>query len=155
MTSGVDRDGASEYRRGLFCAIVSVVLVSIAQLTMKYGMAHVSGATFSGMHTLFAETFTLSALCSVLTTLSITTAVLPVAVGIFCYAVSVLCWMGALGRLPLNLAYPLLSLSYPLVYSGAALLPFFNEALNTQRIIGIGFIMLGVVLLMIKSKTTE
>jgi drug/metabolite transporter (DMT)-like permease len=41
-------------------------------------------------------------------------------------------------------------LSYPLVYLGAALLPFFNEALNAQRLAGIGLIMLGVALLMMK-----
>jgi undecaprenyl phosphate-alpha-L-ara4N flippase subunit ArnF len=70
------------------------------------------------------------------------------AAGMVCYGTSMFCWLAALGRLPLNLAYPLLSLSYPLVYLGAVLLPFFNETVNAQRLAGIGLIMLGVALLM-------
>lgn len=141
-------DSANEYRTGLLCAIASVVLVSIAQLAMKYGMAHIASETFGNIHSL-------RELCNILPTLPLLTTLMPVAAGIFCYAVSVLCWMAALGRLPLNLAYPLLSLSYPLVYLGAALLPFFNEALNMQRIAGIGLIMLGVMLLMLKTNTAN
>jgi undecaprenyl phosphate-alpha-L-ara4N flippase subunit ArnF len=137
---------STEYQKGLVCAIASIVLVSIAQLAMKYGMAHVAIESFRTVHSL-------SDLFGTLSNLSLSTALLPIGAGIFCYGVSMLCWMAALGRLPLNLAYPLLSLSYPLVYLGAALLPFFQETLITQRIAGIGFIMLGITLLMLK--TTE
>jgi len=135
-----------EYRKGLLCAIASVILVSIAQLAMKFGMAHVAIEALRALHSW-------SELSAALLQLPLSTAVLPVAAGMLCYGVSVFCWMAALGRLPLNLAYPLLSLSYPLVYLGAALLPFFNEALNAQRLGGIGLIMFGVILLMLKTKS--
>jgi undecaprenyl phosphate-alpha-L-ara4N flippase subunit ArnF len=137
-------DSARGYRNGLWCAIASVLLVSFAQLAMKYGMAHIDVASFGAMHAWDERLAALSRLA-----LSIT--VFPVFLGMLCYVISVFCWMAALGRLPLNLAYPLLSLSYPLVYLGAAALPFFNEALNAQRLGGIGLIMLGVVLLMLKT----
>lgn len=134
---------SSEYYRGLLYAIVSVVLVSIAQLTMKFGVAHVALDDIRALDSLrtLLENFT---------TLIPTAAWLPIAVGIGCYAASVLSWMAALGRLPLNLAYPLLSLSYPLVYLGAALLPFFHEPLNVQRVAGVGLIMFGITLLMLR-----
>jgi undecaprenyl phosphate-alpha-L-ara4N flippase subunit ArnF len=146
MTSGQSSSeyAASRYRGGLWCALASVLLVSFAQLAMKYGMAHIDMESFRAVHS-WRE------LLAALALLTLSTTAFPVFAGMLCYAVSVFCWMAALGRLPLNFAYPLLSLSYPLVYLGAALFPFFNETLNAQRLGGIALIMLGVILLMVKT----
>jgi len=126
---------------GLLFALASIVLVSVAQLLMKFAMTQLI-LTPEMLHA------PLDALCQ----LSWLQVVLPLVLGMLCYAVSVGCWMGALARLPLSLAYPLLSLSYPLVYLGAILLPFFHETVSTQRLMAIGLIMLGVALLMVDNK---
>lgn len=62
------------------------------------------------------------------------------------------CYVGffALRYLPLNRAYPLLSLSYALVYLGAVLLPWFNEPATLLKTLGAGFILLGIWLINIK-----
>jgi len=130
------------YKRGLSLALCSVALVAVAQLLLKFGVAHVPLA--APVHD-FTQW---------LGSLSITRAVMPLALGIACYGSSVLCWISALGRLPLSVAYPLLSLSYPLVYLGATWLPWFGETLNTQRIAGIALIMLGVALLTWKTNSS-
>jgi len=130
---------ASTRHHGLLFALASVVLVSVAQLLMKFAMTQVS------LTTDMLDT-PLATICA----LSWSTVLLPLALGMACYGISVICWMGALARLPLSLAYPLLSLSYPLVYVGAIMLPFFNESLNPHRLVAIGLIMLGVALLMIE-----
>jgi len=135
---------ASMRQRGLWLAMASVVLVSAAQLLMKWAMTDFTITT-----DILAKPLT------ILDHLSWLHVVLPLGMGIMCYGVSVVCWMGALARLPLSLAYPLLSLSYPLVYLGALLLPFFHETLNLQRMIAIALIMLGVMLLMVESKAVS
>lgn len=132
---------AREYRRGLVFALVSVALVSVAQLALKFGVSQVATDALR-------EAAGAGRWLDALVAFAAPSAWLPLGLGIGCYGASVLCWLAALGRLPLNLAYPLLSLSYPLVYAGAALLPFFDEALNAWRIGGIALIMLGVALLM-------
>jgi len=124
----------------MLLAICSVALVSIAQLLLKYGAAQFPHALLSHVDPeLLASLFTPGI-------------ILPLAAGMLCYGSSVLCWIGALGRLPLSLAYPLLSLSYPLVYLGATWLPWFHETLNAQRLGGIALIMSGVALLMWKAR---
>lgn len=135
-------------KQGMTFAIVSVVLVSVAQLALKFGMAHIALDSLRVINSL-------RELCTAVAGLSAITTVLPLVLGIFCYGASFFFWLAALGRLPLNLAYPLLSLSYPLVYLGAALLPFFNEALNAQRIGGIALIMLGIALLVRQPASRE
>jgi undecaprenyl phosphate-alpha-L-ara4N flippase subunit ArnF len=134
-----DTIAAQEYRKGLAFAAASVLLVSIAQLALKFGVGHIAVDALHEWRLLVVA-------------LATPTVLLPLAGGMACYGASVFCWLAALGRLPLNLAYPLLSLSYPLVYLGAVLLPFFNETLNTQRVAGIGLIMLGVALLMARRR---
>jgi undecaprenyl phosphate-alpha-L-ara4N flippase subunit ArnF len=134
-----DAIAAREYRRGLAFAAVSVLLVSVAQLALKLGVGHIAADALHEWRLLPGALATPMVL-------------LPLAGGMACYGASVFCWLAALGRLPLNLAYPLLSLSYPLVYLGALLFPFFNETLNAQRFAGIALIMLGVALLMARRR---
>jgi undecaprenyl phosphate-alpha-L-ara4N flippase subunit ArnF len=141
MADPVGLDPAAR-RRGLLLATASVLLVSAAQLLMKWAMTD-----FAMTSDMIVEPW------AMMHKLSWSHLVLPLAAGIACYGISVVCWMGALARLPLSLAYPLLSLSYPLVYLGALLLPFFHETLNMQRMIAIALIMFGVVVLMAGNKS--
>jgi multidrug transporter EmrE-like cation transporter len=65
--------------------------------------------------------------------------------GLACYVVSVGVWIGALSRVEVSVAYPMLSIGY--VVNAAAAWYLFGEALTMQRWIGIGFIAVGVWLL--------
>ena len=65
--------------------------------------------------------------------------------GFACYGVSVLVWILALSRVPVSIAYPMLSIGY--VVNALAAGYLFSEALNAGRWLGIGFIIIGVYLL--------
>ncbi len=66
-------------------------------------------------------------------------------VGLGCYGVSVVVWILALSRVDVSIAYPMLSLGY--VVNAFAAWALFGEVLSLSRIIGIGIIILGVVVL--------
>ena len=63
-------------------------------------------------------------------------------VGVACYMVSLLVWIMGLSRVPVSVAYPLLSLGY--VINAIAAHYLFGEAVTVTRWLGIGFIVLGV-----------
>ncbi|MFZ1827810.1 MAG: EamA family transporter [Candidatus Competibacteraceae bacterium] len=65
--------------------------------------------------------------------------------GFVCYGISVLVWIVALSRVPVSIAYPMLSIGY--VVNALAANALFGEALHGGRWLGIGFIMIGVYLL--------
>jgi drug/metabolite transporter (DMT)-like permease len=56
-----------------------------------------------------------------------------------------LSWMAALGRFPLSYAFPFMALNFVLVMVGSAV--FFSEPITPTRLVGNGFIILGVFLL--------
>jgi multidrug transporter EmrE-like cation transporter len=56
-----------------------------------------------------------------------------------------LCWVAAMTRLPLTTAYPFMSLPFVVVAILSA--TFLNEPLGLQRILGIGIVMAGLVVL--------
>ena len=62
--------------------------------------------------------------------------------GLACYAISVVVWILALSRVPVSIAYPMLSIGY-IVNAGAAWF-LFGESLTAQKLVGIGFIIVGV-----------
>lgn len=68
-----------------------------------------------------------------------------IAGGIACYAISVVVWILALSRVEVSVAYPMLSIGY--VVNALAAWYLFGEALGVQRWLGIGFIAIGVWLL--------
>lgn len=68
----------------------------------------------------------------------------PVIGGLACYVVSVVVWILGLTRVDVSVAYPLLSLGY--VVNAIAAWYLFGESLGAQRMIGIGVIIVGVVL---------
>ena len=68
----------------------------------------------------------------------------PILAGLACYGVSVVVWILGLSRVPVSMAYPLLSLGY--VVNAFAAWMLFGESLTAQKLIGIGFIIVGVFL---------
>lgn len=64
--------------------------------------------------------------------------------GMFCYAFSLVVWIMALSRVPVSIAYPMLSIGY--VVSAVAAYYLFGETLGLARWMGIGFIIVGVYL---------
>jgi multidrug transporter EmrE-like cation transporter len=69
----------------------------------------------------------------------------PLWIGLGCYGVSVVLWLGALSRLPVSVAYPMLSLGYVVNAVAAAML--FGEAVTATKLAGIGLIGVGVIML--------
>lgn len=68
----------------------------------------------------------------------------PILAGLACYAVSVVVWIMALSRVPVSVAYPMLSIGY--VVNAIAAWALFGESLAAQKLVGIGFIVIGVFL---------
>ncbi len=64
--------------------------------------------------------------------------------GMACYAVSLVVWIMALSRVPVSVAYPMLSIGY--VVNAAVAYFWFGEPLVAQKLLGLGFIVIGVVL---------
>lgn len=62
--------------------------------------------------------------------------------GMTCYVISLVVWIMALSRVPVSIAYPMLSIGYLL--NAIAAWAWFGEALGAQKLLGIGFIILGV-----------
>ncbi len=65
--------------------------------------------------------------------------------GFACYGISVLVWILALSRVPVSIAYPMLSIGY--VVNALAAWYLFGEMLSSGRWLGIGFVLIGVYLL--------
>ena len=64
--------------------------------------------------------------------------------GIACYVVSLVVWIMGLSRVPVSVAYPMLSVGY--VVNAIAAWMLFGESITAQKLIGIGFIVVGVFL---------
>lgn len=64
--------------------------------------------------------------------------------GMVCYAVSLIVWIMALSRVPVSLAYPMLSIGY--VINAIIAWHWLGESLGAQKLLGIGFIIVGVYL---------
>ena len=116
--------------KGAFWALCSVLLVSAAQLLLREAMQALPPVS---------EILTfISALWHVS---SGTGALL---LGLMGYVASMGCWYLALHRMALSKAYALLSLSYILVWAAAIVLPGWGEHFSWHGLVGVGFIMLGV-----------
>ncbi|SAL62161.1 4-amino-4-deoxy-L-arabinose transferase [Caballeronia peredens] len=69
----------------------------------------------------------------------------PIIGGLACYVLSVVVWIVGLSRVDVSIAYPMLSLGY--VVNAFAAWYLFGEVLSMQRLVGIGIILVGVVVL--------
>lgn len=108
-----------------------VFLNAVAQLALKQGAGRLGDISFSlqnivpiGMQVIFNPW---------------------IFFGLFLYGVSVILWILALSRVEVSFAYPLLSVGYIVVAVAGYFL--FNEPLSGYKILGIGFIIIGVILL--------
>ena len=116
-----------------FAFIISgVILNACAQLLLKAGTNALGGAIHLTMSNWF-ETF-----------IKVATQ-LPILGGLACYGVSLVVWIIGLSRTDVTIAYPMLSLGYVVSAIGAWM--FLGEVIPPQRLVAIGVIMLGVVLL--------
>jgi multidrug transporter EmrE-like cation transporter len=69
----------------------------------------------------------------------------PLWIGLSFYGVSVILWLGALSRVPVSIAYPMLSIGY--VVNAVAAVFLFSEALTAGKVAGILLIVAGVIVL--------
>jgi undecaprenyl phosphate-alpha-L-ara4N flippase subunit ArnF len=113
----------------------SIVLSAGAQLLMKVGMQELGSVDLA--HALANASAATAHLLPVVTW---------ILAGLVFYAISMLFWLAALAKYELSMAYPLLSLSYVLVYIGAASWPRLHETVSALKTIGIILIIAGVYL---------
>ena len=122
-------------------ALLSIALASVAQLSLKLGMSALPDwiqlAQFGNWATIEAS------------------ALLWVMLGLACYGISMLVWIPVLARLPLSVAYPLLSLSYIIVYLVATRFDRWGELASDRRSAGIMLIVLGVLLVSRRGRGEE
>ncbi len=109
----------------------SILLSAAAQLLLKAGMLELHGPNTAGVDA-WLRFFEPAAVW--------------VAAGLACYAGSMLAWMTVLARYTLSFAYPMLSLSYVLVFVAAAVWPRLNESFSPTKAAAIALIVAGVVL---------
>ena len=64
---------------------------------------------------------------------------------LFCYGMSVVVWILALSRVPVSIAFPMLSMAY--VVNAVAAWYLLNEAFNPTKLAGMGVIILGVIII--------
>ncbi len=115
---------------GLLLVLVSVLLVDIGQLFLKYGMNQVGSLDFSaGYVTPFVGIFSN----------------IFVLIGVVLFVSSSFGWLLALSKVPLSYGYPIVSLGYVLVSVLSWI--FFDESLSLLRIVGLIIIVGGVFLL--------
>ena len=118
---------------GWLLACASVLLVSVAQLLLKWAMVRLPAI---GQLSRFVPDV-----------LSLTPASGALFCGLLAYALSMVCWLLALQRMPLSRAYPLLSMSYLLVWLAALWLPGINEVFVWGKLAGGGLILAGLLLI--------
>lgn len=108
--------------------LAGVLLNAAAQLLLKAGTTRVGHFDFS-MNNVVPVGWQLATQPHILA-------------GLCCYAVSVVVWILALSRVPVSVAYPMLSIGY--VVNAFAAWWLFGESLAAQKLLGIGFIVVGV-----------
>ncbi len=64
---------------------------------------------------------------------------------LFCYAFSVVVWILALSRVPVSIAFPMLSMAY--VVNAVAAWYLLGEPFNATKLVGMGVIILGVIII--------
>lgn len=124
--------------KGMVWALASVLLVSIAQLLLRYAMVSLPPVSLSW------------SFVSVL--LQPQKGTLALIAGLFGYLASMGCWYFALHRLPLSKAYALLSVSYILVWAAAIWLPGWHEPFSARGGFGVLLIVAGVLVIFLPGR---
>ena len=117
-------------RLAIAALVASIVLSAAGQLAMKVGML-----ALHGVDELARAGWS-----------AIGPAVMWTVLGLVSYAVSMLAWLLVLARYPLSYAYPLLGLSYVLVYAVATQWSALAESATPLRTLGTLLVVAGVVL---------
>ncbi|MFL9960548.1 SMR family transporter [Paraburkholderia sediminicola] len=110
--------------------LTGVLLNAMAQLWLKAGTNALGAISFSrdaGISTIFRVGFEPHIMG-----------------GLGCYVLSVAIWIVALSKVPVSVAYPMLSIGY--VVNALAAWYFFGEFLSAQKLVGIAVIIAGVYL---------
>ncbi|WP_406643561.1 4-amino-4-deoxy-L-arabinose-phosphoundecaprenol flippase subunit ArnF [Pectobacterium brasiliense] len=128
-------------KRGYAWALGSIALASTAQVLMKSGMLALPSISFAHWPSL--------------STLLAGWPAVAVLIGMLCYGLSMVCWFMVLRYLPLSRAYPLISLSYAVVYLAAVFLPWLNEPMSLRKNLGVLIILLGVWLVSRNAQTAR
>ena len=115
----------------LFCILAGVTLNAGAQLLLKAGVNAVGHFEFTPAN-IVPIGFKIATQW-------------PIIGGLTCYVFSVVVWIVGLSRVDVSIAYPMLSLGY--VVNAFAAWYLFGEVLTLQRLVGIGIILIGVVVL--------
>jgi multidrug transporter EmrE-like cation transporter len=110
--------------------VIGVLLNAVAQLCLKAGTNALGELTLS-RQTAIATIFRVGFEPHIMA-------------GLGCYVVSVGIWIAALSRVPVSVAYPMLSIGY--VVNALAAWYLFGETLSTQKLVGIAVIIVGVFL---------
>jgi multidrug transporter EmrE-like cation transporter len=111
--------------------LACVVIGTTGQLLLKYGMDKVGEFAFAvhNIGPIFLKVATNPFIIG----------------GVYCYVLSLAIWLMVLSRAQVSYAYPMLSLGY--VVTAIAAYYFFGEDLSLSRIVGIVFVILGVLLI--------
>jgi drug/metabolite transporter (DMT)-like permease len=112
--------------------LCGVLLNACAQLLLKAGTNAIGGAIHLTVNN------------AIPTFIKVVTQ-LPILGGLACYGISLVVWIIGLSRTDVTIAYPMLSLGYVVSAFGAWM--FLGEVIPPQRLLAIGVIMLGVILL--------
>jgi undecaprenyl phosphate-alpha-L-ara4N flippase subunit ArnF len=123
---------------GYVWAVMSVLLVSGAQLIMKWAMVTLPPV---GQTDALVSAF-----------LHVTPGAVALVIGLFAYVFSMGCWYMALRRIALSKAYPLLSISYVLVWAAAIWLPWLHESFSAGKLAGVSVIFVGLLLVSLPDK---
>ena len=129
---------------GIAALSASIVLSTLGQLGMKAGMQNLRVARAGG-----------DLAWSLAASAPLRAALLWTVAGLAAYGLSLLAWLAVLVRYRLSYAYPLLALSYVLVYVGATSWPALAEPASPQRTIGTLLILAGVALATLTGERTD
>ena len=64
---------------------------------------------------------------------------------LFCYALSVVVWIMALSRVPVSIAFPMLSMAY--IVNAVAAYYLLGEPFSSTKLLGMGVIIVGVIII--------
>ncbi|MGV3655446.1 MAG: EamA family transporter [Noviherbaspirillum sp.] len=112
--------------------LTGICLNALAQLLLKAGTNAVGAIYLSNTGDWLAAGFRLAGQP-------------PILAGLVCYLLSVCVWLVGLSRVDVTMAYPMLSLGYILNAIGAWY--FLGEEVSAQRLLAIGVIIVGIMLL--------
>ncbi|ATW30310.1 4-amino-4-deoxy-L-arabinose-phospho-UDP flippase [Candidatus Williamhamiltonella defendens] len=124
--------------KGYLYGLSSVLLASFAQLLLKWGMIDLPKTETIEINLSFVIAHMHSLMAIIL--------------GLLAYMISMLSWFFTLRYLPLHQAYPLISMSYALVYLAAVSLPCFNETATILKTLGVSLVLLGIWIVVFPAK---